>query len=52
MWCDLVWNFKKYFGQASAAGSPASMKESASQRNRNFVRGQNAVAGCFVIRTT
>ncbi len=52
MWCDLVWNFKKYFGRGSAAGSPASMKESASQRNRNFARGQNAVAGCFVIRTS
>ena len=47
MWCDLVWNFKKYFGRGSAAGSPASMKESASQRNRNFVRGQNAVSCCF-----
>ena len=50
MWCDLVWNFKKYFGRGSAAGSPASMKESASQRHRNFARGQSAVAGCFVIR--
>ena len=48
MWCDLVWNFKKYFGRGSAAGSPKSMKESASQRNRKFARGQNAAAGCFV----
>jgi len=30
MWCDSVWNFKKYFGHGSAAGSPASMKESVS----------------------
>jgi len=49
MWCDLVWNFKKYFGRGSAAGSPASMKESASQRNRNFARGQTAVAFCFLV---
>jgi len=49
MWCDLVWNFKKYFGQGSAAGSPASMKESASDRNRKFTRGQGAVAGCFLV---
>jgi REP element-mobilizing transposase RayT len=47
MWCDLVWNFKKYFGRASAAGSPNSLKESASNRNRKFAPGQNAVAGCF-----
>ena len=48
MWCDLVWNFKKYFGQASAAGSPASMMEFASDRNLKFTRGQGAVAGCFL----
>ena len=48
MWSDLVWNFKKYFGRGSAAGSPNSLKESAGQRNRKFVHGQNAVAGCFV----
>ena len=48
MWCDLVWNFKKYFGRGSAAGSPKSLKESASNRNRKFAPGQNAVAACFV----
>jgi len=48
MWCDLVWNFKKYFGRGSAAGSPKSMKESASQRNRKFARGQNAASCCFI----
>jgi len=48
MWCDLVWNFKKYFGRGSAVGSPASMKESASNRNRKFTRGQNAAACCFI----
>ena len=48
MWCDLVWNFKKYFGRGSAAGSPKSLQESASKRNRKFAPGQNAVANCFV----
>ena len=47
MWCDLVWNFKKYFGRGSAAGSPKSLKESAENRNRKFSRGQNRVAACF-----
>ena len=47
MWCDLVWNFKKYFGRGSAAGSPKSLKESASNRNRKFAPGQNAASACF-----
>ena len=49
MWCDLVWNFKKYFGRSSAAGAPDSLKELASNRNRKFSLGQKAVAGCFVV---
>ena len=48
MWCDLVWNFKKYFGRGSAAGSPKSLKESAQNRNRKFSPGQNSAAACFV----
>jgi hypothetical protein len=48
MWCDLVWNFKKYFGRGSAAGSPKSLKESAQNRNRKFSPGQNLAAICFV----
>ena len=47
MWCDLVWNFKKYFGRGSAAGSPDSLKKSASQRNRKFAPGQSAASACF-----
>ena len=47
MWCDLVWNFKKYFGRGSAAGCPESMKKSAANRDRKFVRGQKASASCF-----
>jgi hypothetical protein len=48
MWCDLVWNFKKYFGRGSAAGSPKSLKESAQNRNRKFAPGQKLAATCFV----
>jgi hypothetical protein len=48
MWCDLVWNFKKYFGRSSAAGSPDSLKELASNRCRKFSLGQKAVAECFL----
>lgn len=48
MWCDLVWNFKKYFGRGSAAGSPESLKESAAKRNRKFSPGQNSASACFV----
>ncbi len=47
MWCDLVWNFKKYFGRGSAAGSPKSLRESAQNRNRKFAPGQNSSVVCF-----
>ncbi|MCY2982198.1 MAG: hypothetical protein NTY15_01000 [Planctomycetota bacterium] len=47
MWCDLVWNFKKYFGRGSAAGSPKSLKESAQNRNRKFASGQKSASACF-----
>ena len=49
MWCDLVWNFKKYFGRGSAAGSPKSLKASAENRNRKYAPGQNSAAACFVL---
>jgi len=49
MWADLVWRFKNYFGRSGAAGSPQSLKESASQHNRKFVRGQKSSAACFTV---
>ncbi len=52
MWVDLVWRFKKYFGRSSAAGSPQSLRESASQHNRKFARGQRSSASCFVTSST
>lgn len=49
MWINLVWGFMKYFGKGGRAGSPESLKESASQRNRKFARGQKSAAECFVV---
>ena len=48
MWVDLVWKFKKYFGRSGAAGSPQSLKDSAAQNNRKFIRGQRSSSVCFV----
>ena len=42
--CDMVKNFKKYFGRGSAAGMSASMTERARSSDRHFIPGQRAVA--------
>ncbi|MEM7477947.1 MAG: hypothetical protein AAF483_23415 [Planctomycetota bacterium] len=47
MWCDLVWNFKRYFGRSSCAGSPDSMSAYADSHSRQWSRGQASVAECF-----
>jgi len=47
MWCDLVWDFKKYFG-SSAVGSPQSVTEDAKERGRKWSRGQRSSSICFV----
>ena len=47
MWRDLVWNFKKYFGRSSCAGSPQAMATNALQSGRRWRRGQRQVATCF-----
>lgn len=47
MWRDLVWNFKRYFGRSSCAGTPASMSRHAVSNGRNWSKGQRAVAACF-----
>jgi hypothetical protein len=41
--CDMVKNFKKYFGRGSAAGMSGSMKEHAANHNRLFIPGQRAI---------
>lgn len=48
MWCDLVWNFKKYFGRGNCAGSPQSLREEAERRNRSWFQGQSQAASCFL----
>jgi hypothetical protein len=48
MWRDLVWNFKRYFGRASCAGSPDSMAADAARSGKRFHRGQRQAADCFV----
>ena len=45
MWCDLVWNFKRYFGRC--AGSPRSLQTTAATQNRHWHRGQSAAKSCF-----
>jgi hypothetical protein len=47
MWCDLVWNFKKYF--SNCAGSPAGLRENAAETGRHWYRGQRAAAKCFAL---
>jgi REP element-mobilizing transposase RayT len=49
MWCDLVWNYRRYFG-GRCAGSPESMKAEAERCGRNWSRGQRSVAVCFSAR--
>jgi len=44
MLCDMVKNFKKYFGRGSDAGMSGSMKEHAANHNRHFIPGQRAIA--------
>ncbi len=36
MWRDLVWNFKRYFGRASCAGSPESMAADAARTGKQL----------------
>ncbi len=47
MWRDLVWDFKRYFGRASCAGSPESMAADAARTGKRFHRGQRQASECF-----
>lgn len=47
MWRDLVWNFKKYFGRSSCAGSPESMAADAQRHGKRSHAGQRLVRKCF-----
>jgi REP element-mobilizing transposase RayT len=47
MWCDLVWNFKRYFSRSSAAGRPESLQNEAERSQRQWIPGQRRAAACF-----
>ena len=47
MWCDLVWNFKKYFGRSRGAGSPDRMREEAAIQSVGFFHGQKKAKKCY-----
>lgn len=49
MWRDLVWNFKRYFGRSSCAGSPQALAVEAARQARSWYAGQRQVQDCFVI---
>jgi hypothetical protein len=48
MWRDLVWNFKRYFGRASCAGSPDAMAADAARHGKRFHRFQRQASECFL----
>ncbi len=45
MWCDLVWNFRRYF--RSNAGRPESLKADAERRGKRWCSGQRMAASHF-----
>jgi hypothetical protein len=47
MWRDLVWNFKRYFGRSSCAGSPQAMAAAAAKNSKSWISGQRQVQACF-----
>ncbi len=47
MWCDLVWNYKKYFGTSRCSGRPQAMMADAQRVNKAWSRGQRQAAACF-----
>ena len=47
MWCDLVWDFSKYFGKCYAAGKPENLQKEAQKRNIAWSRGQRSCRACF-----
>jgi REP element-mobilizing transposase RayT len=47
MWRDLVWEYKRYFGQSSCAGKPESLSADAERIGKRFHRGQRQVRECF-----
>lgn len=48
MWRDLVWNFKRYFGRSSCAGSSDAMAAEAKRLGKRCFAGQGLVRQCSV----
>lgn len=48
MWCDLVWDYTKYFGRSQAAGHPNSLKRLAANQDLRWIRGQSKVREFFL----
>ena len=48
MWCELVWNYSKYFGKSQAAGRPENLKTEALNRDVAWIRGQRICEKFFV----
>jgi hypothetical protein len=47
MWCDLVWNFKRYFGRSRALGRPEKLQQEAEKSKHRWIHGQRKAAECF-----
>lgn len=47
-WRNLVWDFKRYFGRSSCAGSPKAMADNAQCCGRSWHHGQRLAAACFI----
>ncbi len=47
IWCDLVWNFRKFFGRSRGSGSPDSMREDVASHSLSFKPGQEMARECF-----
>jgi hypothetical protein len=48
MWRDLVWNYKRYFGRSSCAGTPQSMAAHAERHNKHWHPGQRQARAIFI----
>ncbi|GIW98774.1 MAG: hypothetical protein KatS3mg111_2107 [Pirellulaceae bacterium] len=47
LWCDVVWNFGRYFGRSTCAGRSESMSRHAERTGRRWARGQRLADQCF-----
>ena len=49
MWRDLVWDYKRYFGRSTCAGSPQAMSADAQRSGKHHRSGQRMVRECFSV---